>query len=92
MLSKGVDDQFKALRQELRGNKRARLTDEARANLANEHEELRATYEVAKDNYNQTRKAFFLGKRNRTLDEWEEEWRVSSSRLFPDLRPNILTN
>lgn len=81
----GVDDQFKALREELRGNKRVRLTAEARANLANEHEELRAAYEVAKDHYKQTNKAFFLGKRNRTLDEWEEEWRVLGSRLFPDL-------
>src|SRR5882672_4486279 len=37
----GVDEQFRMLREQLRGNKRARLTDEKRANLA--HEEAKSS-------------------------------------------------
>lgn len=81
----GVDEQFKILRKQLSGNKRARLTDERRINLVSEHEELRIAYDVAKGHYNQMRKAFFFGKRNRTLNEWEEEWAISGPRIFPDL-------
>jgi hypothetical protein len=80
-----VDEQFKILRKQLSGNKRARLTEERRANLGTEHDELRIAYDAAKNYYNQTRTAFFLGKRNRTLNEWEEEWGTSSVRIFPSL-------
>ncbi|HVS82174.1 MAG TPA: hypothetical protein VHE60_10610 [Pyrinomonadaceae bacterium] len=81
----GVDEQFRMLREQLRGNKRARLTDEKRANLADEHEQLRIAYEGAKTYYNQAQRAFFSGKRNRTVDEWKEEWGASSLRMFPEL-------
>jgi hypothetical protein len=80
-----IDEQFNVLRQELLGNKKVRLTDEKRANLGIEHEELRSQYQVAKDYYNQSRKAFFLGKRNRTEDEWADEWITQSFRMFPAL-------
>lgn len=80
-----ADEQFKVLREILRGNKRAGLTKEKRANLDVEHEQLRSAYQTAKDYYDQTRKAFFAGKRNRTVDEWEQEWRKLSLRIFPDL-------
>src|ERR1041385_3271914 len=77
-----IDEQFKVLRQSFLGNKRARLTDERRANLDDEHEQLRSEYQVAKDYYNQSRKAFLTGKRNRTEDECAEEWSAQSSRIF----------
>jgi hypothetical protein len=80
-----ADEQFKVLREVLRGNKRAGLTKEKRANLDTEHEELRSAYHAAKEYYDQTRKAFFAGRRNREIDEWEEEWRTLSLRMFPDL-------
>lgn len=80
-----ADEQFNVLREILRGNKKAGLTKEKRANLDIEHEELRAAYQVAKEYYDQTRKAFFAGRRNRTIDAWEEEWRKLSLRMFPDL-------
>lgn len=82
---KSIDDQFKNLRKGFLGDKRAWLTTEKRLNLPNEHEELRAAYQAAKDYYNQSRKAFFLGKRNRTIDEWDAEWMTNSLRTFPDL-------
>jgi hypothetical protein len=82
---KNIDDQFTVLRQQFLGNKRARLTDEKRANLDIEHEQLRSEFQVAKDYYNQSRKAFFAGKRNRTDDEWKEEWTTQSYRTFPTL-------
>jgi hypothetical protein len=81
----GVDDQFKILREQLRGNKRARLTNEKRTQLADEHEELRMAYEGAKTYYSQAQRAFLSGKRNRTVDEWKEEWRASCLRIFPEL-------
>jgi hypothetical protein len=87
---KSVDEQFKMLRQSFLGNKRARLTDERRANLDEEHEQLRCEYQVAKDHYNQSRKAFFAGKRNRTEDEWAEEWNTQSYRMFPGLHYRCL--
>lgn len=80
-----TDEQFKILKEILRGNKKAGLTKEKRANLDVEHEQLRSAYQAAKDYYEQTRKAFFAGRRNRTRDEWEEEWRKLSLRMFPDL-------
>lgn len=73
------------MRQQFLGNKRARLTDEKRANLDNEHEQLRSEYQVAKDYYNQSQKAFFAGKRNRTDDEWKEVWKAQSYSIFPTL-------
>jgi hypothetical protein len=82
---KSVDEQFNVLRQSFLGNKKARLTDERRANLNNEHEQLRSEYQAAKEYYYQSRKAFFAGKRNRTEDEWAEEWRTQSYRMFPTL-------
>jgi hypothetical protein len=82
---KDVDEQFKALREELRGNKRARLTEERRKNLEGEHSALRSANETAKTYYNQARSAFLSGKRNRTNEDWKEEWRASSSRMFPGL-------
>jgi hypothetical protein len=82
---KDIDKQFKILKQQFLGNKRARLTDEKRANLDDEHEQFRSEYQLAKDYYNQTRKAFFAGKRNRTIAEWNEEWRTISYRMFPTL-------
>jgi hypothetical protein len=87
---KSVDEQFRVLRQSFLGNKRARLTDERRANLDDEHEQLRSEYQVAKDYYNQSRKAFFAGKRNRTEDEWAEEWNTQSHRMFPTLHYRCL--
>lgn len=80
-----IDEQFKLLRQSFLGNKRARLTDERRANLATEHEQLRSEYQAAKDYHDEARKAFFAGKRNRTTDEWREEWETLSIRTFPNL-------
>lgn len=88
---KEIDEQFKALRRGLTGDKRAWLTDEKRANLDDEHEQLRSEYQVAKDYYNQSRKAFFAGKRNRTEDEWAEEWTTQSYRMFPDLHYRCLS-
>jgi hypothetical protein len=88
---RGIDEQFKVLRQSFLGNKRVRLTDEKRANLDDEHEQLRSEYQVAKDYYNQSRKAFFAGKRNRTEDEWAEEWSAQSYRIFPTLFYRCLT-
>jgi hypothetical protein len=85
-----VDEQFNALREGLRGNKRARLTSERRANLDDEHEQFRSEYQAAKDYYNHSRKAFFAGKRNRTEDEWVEEWRTQSYRMFPTLYSRCL--
>jgi hypothetical protein len=82
---KSVDEQFNIVRQSFLGNRRARLTDEKRANLDDEHEQLRSDYQIAKDYYNQSRKAFFAGKRNRTEDEWTEEWNTQSYRMFPTL-------
>ena len=80
-----TNEQFEALRRELLGDKRARLTAERRANLDDEHEELRVQYQRAKDFYEQAKKAFFEGKRNRTPDQWREEWETLSVRTFPDL-------
>jgi hypothetical protein len=80
-----IDEQFRVLRESFLGNKRARLTDERRANLDNEHEQLRCEYQVAKDYHNQGRNAFFAGKRNRTEDGWKEEWKAQSYRMFPAL-------
>jgi hypothetical protein len=80
-----IDEQFKVLRESFLGNKRARLTSERRLHLDEEHEQLRSQYQVAKDYYNQSRKAFFAGKRNRTEDEWVEEWTTQSYRMFPNL-------
>lgn len=81
----GVDEQFNVLRQSFLGNKRAGLTPERRANLDEEHEQLRSEYQVAKDYYNQSRKAFFAGKRNRTEDEWQKVWQTQSYSMFPNL-------
>jgi hypothetical protein len=81
----GVDKQFEVLRQSFLGNKRARLTDERRANLAKEHEQLRSEYQAAKDYYDQTQKAFYAGRRNRTIDEWKQEWETLSLRTYPSL-------
>ena len=85
-----TNDQFEELRKELLGDKKARLTDERRANLDIEHEELRVQYQKAKDYYEQSRTAFFEGKRNRTLDQWNEEWETLSVRTFPDLHYRCL--
>lgn len=88
---KGIDEQFKSLRKGLLGDRRAWLTDEKRANLDEEHEQLRSDYQVAKDYYSQYRKAFLAGKRNRTDDEWTEEWAAQSSRMFPNLHYRCLS-
>jgi len=88
---KGIDEQFKALRRGLIGDRRAWLTDEKRANLDEEHEQLRSEYQIAKDYHNQSRKAFFAGKRNRTEDEWTEEWMTQSLRMFPALNYRCLS-
>jgi hypothetical protein len=85
-----IDEQFKALRQGFLGNKRAWLTNEKRAKLDEEHEQFRSEYQVAKDYYNQSRKAFFAGKRNRTEDDWAEEWKTQSYRMFPTLNYRCL--
>lgn len=89
--AKKIDDEFEALMKGLLGNKRAWLTAEAREHLDEEHERLRAEYQAAKDYYNKARKAFFLGKRNRTLDEWDEEWMTTSPRMFPNLSYHCLS-
>jgi hypothetical protein len=86
----GIAEQFTALRKGLLGNRRAWLTNEKRANLDEEHEQLRSEYQVAKEHYNQSRKAFFAGKRNRTEDEWAEEWSAQSYRMFPNLNYRCL--
>lgn len=85
-----IDKQFKSLRQGFLGNRRAWLTNDKRAKLDNEHEQLRSEYQIAKDYYNQSRKAFFAGKRNRTEDEWAEEWNTQSYRMFPTLHYRCL--
>jgi hypothetical protein len=82
---RSTNEQFEALRKELLGDKRARLTDERRANLDREHEQLRVEYQGAKDYYEQSRKAFFAGKRNRDDDQWAEEWTIQSRRIYPTL-------
>lgn len=82
---KSVDEQFNALRKGLLGNKRAWLTTEKRANLDDEHEELRSQYQIAKDYYKESLRAFLAGKRNRTEDDWVEEWEAQSFRMFPAL-------
>jgi hypothetical protein len=87
---KGIDEQFNAIRKGLGGDKRAWLTDEKRANLDEEHEQLRLQYQAAKEFYNQSRKAFFAGKRNRTEDDWTEEWTTQSYRMFPNLHYHCL--
>jgi hypothetical protein len=89
--AKKIDEEFEALMKGLLGNRRAWLTAERREHLDEEHEQLRASYQVAKDYYNQSRQAFFLGKRNRTVDEWNEEWMTNSLRIFPDLSYRCLS-
>lgn len=85
-----IEVQFESLKQQFLGNKRARLTEERLANLANEYEQLRSAYGVAKDFYNQSRRAFFSGRRNRTEDEWKEEWMSLGSRMFTELHYRCL--
>lgn len=85
-----IAKQFTALRKGLLGDRRAWLTDEKRAALDEEHEQLRSEYQLAKELYNQSRKAFFAGKRNRTEDEWAEEWITQSCRMFPSLNYRCL--
>ncbi|MDQ3687336.1 MAG: hypothetical protein M3430_17320 [Acidobacteriota bacterium] len=85
-----IDEQFEVLRQSFLGNKRARLTPERRANLDDEHEQLRSEYQVAKDHYNRTRKVFFASQRSRTEDNWTEEWNTQSYRMFPTLHYRCL--
>lgn len=83
---KGVNEHFNVLREGfVLGNKRARLTDERRANLDVEHELFRSEYQHAQNQYKYNRKQFFVGHRNRTEDEWEEEWLKLSFKMFPDL-------
>lgn len=89
--TKKIDDDFEVLMKGLLGNRRAWLTNERREHLDEEHEQLRAEYQAAKDYYNQARKAFFLGKRNRTIDEWDAEWMENSPRMFPDLSYRCLS-
>lgn len=83
--AKRIDDEFEALRKGILGNKRAWLTEDRLKQLPEEHEQLRVSYQAAKDYYNQSRKAFFFGKRNRKEDEWQQEWMAASVRMFPDL-------
>ncbi len=85
-----IDEQFRIVRESFLGNKRVRLTSERRANLDVEHEQLRSEYQVAKDYYLQSRKAFFAGKRNRTEDDWADEWNTQSHRMFPTLHYRCL--
>lgn len=85
-----IAKQFTALRKGLLGDRRAWLTDEKRAALDEEHEQLRSEYQLAKELYNQSRKAFFAGKRNRTEDEWAEEWIAQGYRMFPNLNYRCL--
>lgn len=85
-----TNEQFEILRKELSGDKKARLTNERRANLDKEHEELRIAYQGVKDYYDQSRKAFFDGKRNRKPQQWIEEWETLSPRMYPDLHYRCL--
>jgi hypothetical protein len=87
---RSIDEQFTVLRKSFLGNKRIRLTEEKRANLDDEHEQLRSEYQVAKEYYNHSRKAFFAARRNRTEDEWVEEWSAQSFRMFPTLNYHCL--
>lgn len=85
-----IAKQFTALRKGLLGDRRAWLTEEKRAALDEEHEQLRSEYQGAKELYNQNRKAFFAGKRNRTEDEWAELWITQSYHIYPNLNYRCL--
>jgi hypothetical protein len=85
-----TNEQFEVLRKELLGDKKARLTDERRANLDKEHEELRVAYQGVKDYYDQSRKAFFAGQRGRDRVQWKEEWETLSLHMYPNLHYQCL--
>jgi hypothetical protein len=85
-----IDKQFTSLRKGFLGDKREWLTPEKLANLGEEHEQLRAGYEAAKEYYNRSRKLFFAARRSRTEDEWAEWWNTLSSQTFPNLHYRCL--
>ncbi len=85
-----TNEQFETLRKELSGDKRARLTEEKRANLGSEHAQLRSEYQNAKNYHDQAQKVYLAVKRNRTIDGWREEWETLCLRMFPDLHYRCL--